>query len=680
MSIESTENIENIEKKDTENIGLAEETEDIDDDIRELDRLAELEADETDELRSIDGFEDEEIPNENSVDASDAEQDKTNETVETNETIEVIGVRFKSNGKIYYFAPAGFTLKNGDEVIVDTARGREFGTVCMPNRMIKSTEVVLPVREVVRLATTEDIERKKANDDLEINAFNTFIERIDAHGLTMKLIDVECAFDNSKLLFYFSADARIDFRELVRELAGIFHTRIELRQIGIRDEAKLLGGLGICGRPYCCSSFLSDFVQVSIKMAKEQNLSLNTSKISGACGRLMCCLRYEYESYLAEKAITPNVDAVVMTPDGEGVVKEANPLTGIVKVKLCGTADDEAPAVFVREDLVLKENYNGEKLTKTPVPQKHAANSVTASFEVNSPFTANDTSESSAESTSHEHTEAERRDNKNSKNGKNNKDNTGNNDSNGNGIRDKNVKEEKNKKEEPLGKPRRERNDKTPHPKTDTAFSQKFNIEPEEPKETSFENEDVGIELRGNRHKVNDRKNAKNKSYGKKQTKNNNRNKNTSGSSNSAQSVQNDIPSDECTPQAENNTRDRQKRGNFHKKHHSHASNENNENKNKTQTNIINPQPQATTENQSQQPKQISQKQSKQISQQHFKQPPQQRPKQASSEHQASDTQASTQSTSNAQSGEKKPYKHFYNKNRGKNHRPPNAKGGENGN
>lgn len=313
--------------------------------------------------------------------SADSEQAQT----DNEELVEVVGVRFKASGKIYYFAPCGFTLKDGDHVIVDTARGQEYGTVSMPNREIRASEIVPPIRKVIRIATEEDTERRKRNEELEISAYNTFIERIDAHGLTMKLIDVECAFDNSKLLFYFSAENRIDFRELVKELAGIFHTRIELRQIGIRDETKMLGGLGICGRPFCCSTFLDDSVQVYIKMAKEQNLSLNAAKISGACGRLMCCLRYEYESYLAEKAITPAPGAEVMTPDGEGRVTDSNPLTGIVKVKLAGTAENDAPTVFVREDLVLKENYKGETLTRTPLPEKRT-NVPSAGFEVRSPF------------------------------------------------------------------------------------------------------------------------------------------------------------------------------------------------------------------------------------------------------------------------------------------------------
>ena len=186
----------------------------------------------------------------------------------------------------------------------------------------------------------------------------------------MKLVDVEYAFDRSKLLFYFSADGRVDFRDLVRDLASIFHTRIEMRQIGIRDEAKLLGGLGICGRPFCCSSFLSDFVQVSVKMAKEQNLSLNSAKISGACGRLMCCLRYEYDTYLKEKAVTPKAGSRVMTPDGPGIVAESNPLTGIVKVKLDMLPEDAEKAVFVRDDLVYEDQYTGQTLTRTPIPER----------------------------------------------------------------------------------------------------------------------------------------------------------------------------------------------------------------------------------------------------------------------------------------------------------------------
>ena len=339
-----------------------------------------------DELLELDKLSNDESVSEDLIALDGEEESSVKESKPAGEPVTVVGVRFKNTGKVYYFSPKNMTFENGDNVVVDTSRGIEYGTVCMPNKEVNSSEIVLPVREVLRKATSEDTARRRKNEDLEITAYNTFIERIDAHGLEMKLIDVECAFDNSKLLFYFSAESRIDFRELVRELASIFHTRIELRQIGIRDEAKMLGGLGICGRPFCCSSFLSDFVQVSIKMAKEQNLSLNAAKISGACGKLMCCLRYEYDSYLAEKALTPKVGAEVMTPDGEGVVSDANPMTGIVKVKLAGTAEDDAPVLFIRDDVVLKENYNGEKLTKTPIPVKRNPVAPVSSFEVRSPF------------------------------------------------------------------------------------------------------------------------------------------------------------------------------------------------------------------------------------------------------------------------------------------------------
>ena len=350
--------------------------------------LHEAELHEADEPRELDAIS-EIYHKDESSDSDDDSAPAPERKASSSETVEVVGVRFKQNGKIYYFAPNGISLSNGEHVVVDTSRGIEFGTVTMPNRNMKSSDVVLPIRAVIRRATDDDIARNKKNKELEINAFNTFIERIDEHGMEMKLIDVECAFDNSKLLFYFSAENRIDFRELVRELASIFHTRIELRQIGIRDEAKMLGGLGICGRPFCCSSFLSDFVQVSIKMAKEQSLSLNTAKISGACGRLMCCLRYEYDTYLAEKALTPKVGSSVMTPDGEGVVSDANPMTGIIKVKLCGTAEEDAPVLFVREDVIAKDKYKGEKLVRTRNPEKAKPNSL-AGFEVVSPFSSAD--------------------------------------------------------------------------------------------------------------------------------------------------------------------------------------------------------------------------------------------------------------------------------------------------
>ena len=248
-------------------------------------------------------------------------------------TIEVIGVRFKSGGKIYYFDPDGMRFLCNDSVIVDTARGMEFGTVGLQNRMVTEREVVLPLRKVVRRATDEDIAKAGENRRRAEEALDVCAKKIVEHGLDMKLVDVEYAFDNSKLLFYFTADGRVDFRELVKDLAAVFRTRIELRQIGIRDETKLLGGIGICGRPFCCKTFLSDFVQVSIKMAKEQNLSLNSAKISGACGRLMCCLRFEHDVYEEEIRKTPGVGKNVKTPDGIGTVVESVPLRGTVKVK-----------------------------------------------------------------------------------------------------------------------------------------------------------------------------------------------------------------------------------------------------------------------------------------------------------------------------------------------------------
>ncbi len=248
------------------------------------------------------------------------------------ENVEVVGVKFKSAGKTYYFSPADMKLKLDDKVIVRTSRGIEFGFVASENKIVPSSEIVAPLRSVERMATTEDIQRYETNKQLEKNAFDTCVQMIAKHNLEMKLIEAEYTFDNSKLLFYFSAEGRVDFRELVKDLAGIFHTRIELRQIGIRDEAKMMGGIGVCGRPFCCATFLSDFVQVSIKMAKEQNLSLNSAKISGTCGRLMCCLRYESDVYEEELKRTPPVDSKVKTPDGIGFVREIAPLTGICKV------------------------------------------------------------------------------------------------------------------------------------------------------------------------------------------------------------------------------------------------------------------------------------------------------------------------------------------------------------
>ena len=248
--------------------------------------------------------------------------------------IEIIGVRFKSVGKVYYFDPVGEEYQKGDFVIVETARGIEIGEVALENRGVPDESVVAELKQIVRRAKDEDFVRQEENKRKEKEAFSICLKKVKEHNLDMKLIDVEYTFDGSKILFYFTADGRIDFRELVKSLATVFRTRIELRQIGVRDEAKMLGGLGICGRELCCRKFLGDFEPVSIKMAKEQGLSLNPSKISGTCGRLMCCLKYEQDTYEKLLKRTPKVDAIVKTPDGKGVVCDSNILTGKLKVKL----------------------------------------------------------------------------------------------------------------------------------------------------------------------------------------------------------------------------------------------------------------------------------------------------------------------------------------------------------
>lgn len=246
----------------------------------------------------------------------------------------VAGIRFRPGGKTYFFDPGEHTCVAGKYAIVETARGLEFGEICMGNRMVDLSMVVLPLRPVVRVATEADIAHNQENRDREESAFRIGIQKIREHKLDMKLVSVQYTFDNTKLLFYFTSAGRVDFRELVKDLAGVFHIRIELRQIGIRDEARMIGGLGACGRPLCCTTFLSDFGQVSMKMAKEQNLSLNSTKISGCCGRLMCCLRYEYETYAEEIRKTPAQGTFVNTPDGPGMVTEIFPLQGEVKVSL----------------------------------------------------------------------------------------------------------------------------------------------------------------------------------------------------------------------------------------------------------------------------------------------------------------------------------------------------------
>jgi cell fate regulator YaaT (PSP1 superfamily) len=263
-------------------------------------------------------------------------------------SVEVIGVRFRQAGKIYFFAPGNEKFRIGEAAIVDTARGAEYGEVVMLNRRIAEKDVIQPLRTVLRRATKEDRERYEFNREKEAEALKICAEKVAHHKLEMHLIEAQYTFDNSKLLFYFTSEGRVDFRELVRDLAGVFRTRIELRQIGIRDESRLIGGLGMCGRPFCCATFLSDFGQVSVKMAKEQGLSINTSKISGCCGRLMCCLRYEHETYAAEAELTPHKDTRVETPDGVGTVVESTPLAGTVKVRL-DKAPEEAPVTFHRD-------------------------------------------------------------------------------------------------------------------------------------------------------------------------------------------------------------------------------------------------------------------------------------------------------------------------------------------
>jgi len=278
------------------------------------------------------------------------------------EQVNVIGVRFRSAGKMYYFDPRGIDAPKGTFAIVETARGPEFGEVCLANTTVSASETVTPLRPLLRIATPEDVAHNEQNREKEKEALVICQKKIEEHGLDMKLIDVQYAFDNSKLLFYFASEGRVDFRELVKDLASVFRTRIELRQIGIRDEAKMLGGFGSCGRLLCCSTFLPDFAQVSIKMAKEQGLSLNSAKISGMCGRLMCCLRFESEVYSEEIRRTPSQGSLVKTEDGIGTVISINPLAGTVRVVLRDTPD--APP----------KQYHRDTLTVLP-REKHSADS-----------------------------------------------------------------------------------------------------------------------------------------------------------------------------------------------------------------------------------------------------------------------------------------------------------------
>lgn len=275
------------------------------------------------------------------------------------ELAEIVGVRFREAGKIYYFDPDGKEIPFGTPVIVETSRGSEYGFVAISNRKIPMQSISSPLKKIERLATETDTQKHLANKELEKDAEGVFKEKVEKLSLPMNLIYVEYTFDNSRLLFYFTAETRIDFRELVKELAGVFRTRIELRQIGVRDEAKALGGIGVCGRATCCNTFLSDFAQVSIKMAKDQSLSLNAAKISGACGKLMCCLRYEDKVYEEENARTPKVGSIVETPEGRGCVVERNALKGIVNVHLEATPD--APAKPFGRDDVTVVGFNKSK-------------------------------------------------------------------------------------------------------------------------------------------------------------------------------------------------------------------------------------------------------------------------------------------------------------------------------
>lgn len=268
---------------------------------------------------------------------------------------EVIGVRFKEVGKIYYFDPNEVSLKIGDYVIVETARGIECGQVAMSNRQLEDGDIVHPLKKMIRKANEEDIKKLEENKEKEKEAFKIWEQKTQQHKLNMKLVDVEYTFDNNKILFYFTAGGRVDFRALVKDLASVFRTRIELRQIGVRDETKMLGGIGVCGRPFCCSTFLEEFKPVSIKMAKEQGISLNPNKISGVCGRLMCCLKYEYDAYTELLKKTPKIGAIVNTPDGKGIVVDQNLITGILKVNLDKSKTGASVSYNVEQVKIIKD-------------------------------------------------------------------------------------------------------------------------------------------------------------------------------------------------------------------------------------------------------------------------------------------------------------------------------------
>lgn len=289
--------------------------------------------------------------------------------------VKVVGVRFKNTGKMYYFDPNGFAVESGMQVIVETARGIEFGDVVAPVRELEDAEAFQPLKNVIRIATEEDIRIHNENMAKEKEAFRVCNEKIAKHNLDMKLIDVEYTFDGNKILFYFIADTRIDFRDLVKDLASVFKTRIELRQVGVRDQAKTVGGIGICGRVICCASATGEFQPVSIKMAKEQSLSLSPTKISGTCGRLMCCLKYEQEAYEDAIRRLPGVGSVVETPDGRGVVTEVNLLRETVKVRL--DKESETDLVSFRADeiqVLQKKKVNAAPKHNTGADEKLPGN------------------------------------------------------------------------------------------------------------------------------------------------------------------------------------------------------------------------------------------------------------------------------------------------------------------
>lgn len=276
----------------------------------------------------------------------------------------IVGVRFKPAGKIYHFSPAGHNIKKGDKVIVETARGIEMGEVCVGIKDISPESLTKPLKDVIRIATEEDVKRSEENREKEKEAFGICIEMIKQHGLDMKLVETEYTFDRTKVLFYFTSEGRVDFRELVKDLATRFRVRIELRQIGIRDESKMVGSIGICGRELCCSKFLGEFMPVSIKMAKEQGLSLNPTKISGTCGRLMCCLKFEQETYEELLKVTPRQGALVQTPDGKGTVEYVDMLKGLVKVRIEGDREAAVSEYNVSDLKILKKGKNMPEIEK----------------------------------------------------------------------------------------------------------------------------------------------------------------------------------------------------------------------------------------------------------------------------------------------------------------------------